>query len=814
MARTGTRSCDHGAPDKEAPLTRIPQFRPVHALCLAALALGLVCARDHGRVGAPDPAQWPAAQLATGGRIDGVTVGSEAEARFRVQGTRPGGVVRVETATGSTDVRVVRAYTPFHLFVSFATALLFWSACFFIFAARSESEPARTFLWASLGYGLAVVSGAVHFPGAASPAALVAPLTRMASLVATPVLFLRIAFLFPRPDPQVRGERLVFAMGALAAILIALEAGGLVFYAQRGGPAAYERFIIATRLASGFLALLVLCGSGYLASATRRAVLTRERQQVKWVAWGSVVGAFPFGLLYALPAALGRAPLIPLEIARLCAGILPVSYAIAVARYQFLDIDVIIRRSLLYGSMAALLTVTYLLLAVYLGGPSPGPLAGIDLLRIGAAGGAVALFTPTRRILGQWIDRAFFKLRTDHHERAASFRAELLDVAGPATLGVRLEACVRDALQPTRVVVRLDGPLESSPMQALAGATSRPEVELEPGRWSDEDLADGIVLVQPLAAGGAQTGTLRLGPRASGRRYVEEDLAFLATVGEDAGRALDRLNLVRRAAEESLRRAERDALDRQKNEFLSQVAHDLRTPLTSILWSAQNVLDGVAGPVPEAAAENVRVIRGAASHLGRLVNNLLEIARLETDAAPPELERVAAGSIVTAALTTLGPIARAWNVAIVAELPGDLPALAARREGLARIVINLTENALKYSPPGSAVTVALRRVPGGRQELSVRDHGPGIPPGDREAVFERFRRGRGPSAHDADAAAVDTEETAGPGLGLGLAVVRAWMDRCGGTVVIEAPSDGGARFVCQFNEWTPAPEEEAAWPAS
>ena len=226
------------------------------------------------------------------------------------------------------------------------------------------------------------------------------------------------------------------------------------------------------------------------------------------------------------------------------------------------------------------------------------------------------------------------------------------------------------------------------------------------------------------------------------------------------------------------------------------------------------MLDGVSGPVPDAAAENVRVIRGAASHLGRLVNNLLEIARLEPGAAAPQLERIVAGPIVTEALMTLGPIARAWNVAIVADLPADLPALAARREGLARVVINLVENGLRYSPSGAAVEVALRRSAGGRQELSVRDHGPGVPPGERDAVFERFRRGRTPSGNEASAARSGGDETASPGLGLGLAVVRAWMEHCGGTVAIESPADGGARFVCCFAEWPVSPEEIAPWPGS
>jgi len=798
-------------PSPGGSLARVPRLRPAHLLTLVAVGLGLYCGVRQAAVGAPDPARWPEAALASGGgRIDGIPVGDAEEARFRVQAVRPGDWVRVETADGSADVPVVSAYGAFPLAVTFTIGLLFAFVCFFVFAARSPGEPAQTFLAASLGYMLAVFAGAVHFPADASPLAFVPPITRMLGLLATPVLFLRIAFLFPRPDPRRDGHGLVLVAGALAAAILVVEIITLLAYRVEGGSATYGRFVLAGRVASGFLALLVVGGSIVLAGAARRSTLAREREQVKWVAWGSMVGAFPFGLFYALPRALGLAPVVPLEIARLFAGIVPLSYGIAVARHRFMDVDVIIRRSLLYGSMAALLTIAYLVLAIVLGGRSPeARIDWSDTVRVIAAGAAVALFHPTRRVLGGWIDRAFFKLRADHAERAQLLREDLGTIADPEELARRLAAHVRESLEPADVAVRLDAAAPWPGTRALAGSTAHPEIELAEAEWPAAFA--GFVLARPLGA----EGTLLLGPHAHGRRYLEEDLAFLDTVAEDAGRALERIRLVRKAAEESLRRAEQDALDRRKREFLTQVAHDLRTPLTSILWSAQNALDGVAGPVSDAVARDVNAIRTSARHLDRLVTHLLEIARLEAGADESPLEPVALEPVVAETLETLRPIARTWDVRLESALADGLPAVRARREGVARIVVNLVENALRHAPAGSAVDVALASEDD-RLVLTVRDRGPGVPASEHALVFERFRRGR-------VAAARGGEGGPSPGLGLGLSVVRAWMERFGGAVDIESPVDGGARFVCRFVPWsssmaTPVPastpEGDPAWRAS
>jgi signal transduction histidine kinase len=780
------------------------------AACWLALPLLVACALAQTRVGAPAPGTLPASWPA---RIGDHVVSGEAEARFRLQAARPGSEVPFQAGELRGTIPVVPAYGFFHHVVTFVTGLLFWAACLFAFAPRADTEPGRTFLWASLGYALAIMAGDVHFPAPPAWPNTLFPLARLFALLCTPVLFLRIALLFPRPDPRVRVRLLVGAVAVVAALLFAAEAWFLLDDIAHGTPGTFARLEAARRGATAFLVLLVLGGGLYLARAPRRAVLARERQQAKWVAWGSIVGVMPFALLHALPLALGQRPLLPVDLARLCAVVVPLSYGIAVARHQFLNIDLIIRRSLIYGTMAALLTVFYLALGLVLGGGRRAFSIGArELLLIVSAGTAVALFRPTRRWLGRRVDRTFFGLRTGHGREADALRATLAVAPGPDEVLAELSRALHGALAPQRLRVVSEGAdpvaraaarlVAGSPRATSAAPESTGQPELERADWPEELAAAGFVLVQPLVADGGPHGAVLLGAKSSERRYVEEDLEFLADVTGVAGRTLERVVLERRAAEESFLRARQSELDRQKTAFLSRVAHDLRTPLTSILWSSRNVLDGVRGPVEPGVAEAVGSMHASAAMLGRLVENLTDVARLESDGAIPPLERIDAGLVVGEAVLALEPIARAREVALAVALDARLPAVRARRDGLSRIVVNLVENAIKFSPRGGRVTVALCGEAAGGVVLSVADGGPGVPVEERKLVFGLYRQGRSGGA--VGGAGI------GVGFGVGLSVVHEWVERFGGTIDIEEPPGGGARFVCRLRAW----EGGETWPRS
>jgi signal transduction histidine kinase len=228
------------------------------------------------------------------------------------------------------------------------------------------------------------------------------------------------------------------------------------------------------------------------------------------------------------------------------------------------------------------------------------------------------------------------------------------------------------------------------------------------------------------------------------------------------------------AALDAARSETESALTRQR-EFVADASHELRTPLTSVLANLELLEEELEGEAREAAASALRSSR----RMRRLVADLLLLARAdagrEASHSPVDLSQ-----IVTDAAAELEPVAGDHEISI--DAPPGVRVQGARDE-LHRLVLNLMENALRHTDPGTAVeaTVAQRN---GQVELAVEDDGPGIPPELREKVFERFYRGAGDRSGSS---------------GLGLSIVRAVAESHRGSVQLEEPLDGrGARFVVRL----------------
>jgi two-component system sensor histidine kinase KdpD len=242
------------------------------------------------------------------------------------------------------------------------------------------------------------------------------------------------------------------------------------------------------------------------------------------------------------------------------------------------------------------------------------------------------------------------------------------------------------------------------------------------------------------------------------QRFVPSLAALLAVVAE-------RSHLEAEALEaEALRRS--DAL---KTALLRAVSHDLRSPLTAILASA----DALASPGLALEEEDrlglAEAIRGEATRLDRVVEQLLDLSRLEAGTAEPHRELWHVDELVGQALTGLG--ADADRVQL--EIPSDAPPVEVDAAQVERVLANLVENALRYSPAGSRVLV---RAEHGATELRLHvvDRGPGLPAGERDALFQPFRRGSG-----------------GRGSGLGLAIARGFAEANGGRLWAQDDPAGG-----------------------
>ena len=245
-------------------------------------------------------------------------------------------------------------------------------------------------------------------------------------------------------------------------------------------------------------------------------------------------------------------------------------------------------------------------------------------------------------------------------------------------------------------------------------------------------------------------------------------------------------------------------LVRLRTDFVSGVSHELRTPLAQIRWFAELLHMGKLRSEEE-RHRSLRIIDQEARRLTYLVENVLSFARAERKAnrissAPTDLERE-----VRDALEMFGPLARSRRATLRSELEHGIT-LEVDRDALRQVLLNLLDNAVKYGPRGQTVTVGMAATRengrGPRVRLWVEDQGPGIPPADRDRVWEPYVR------LDRDV------EGATGGSGIGLAVVRELVALHGGrTWLEEASAGGGTRVVIELPAMPPASEHSGAGPA-
>lgn len=247
--------------------------------------------------------------------------------------------------------------------------------------------------------------------------------------------------------------------------------------------------------------------------------------------------------------------------------------------------------------------------------------------------------------------------------------------------------------------------------------------------------------------------------------------ATLATSVNQLAIALDEA-AARDEAEQARRQVETERL---RSTLLSSVSHDLRTPLTGIVGAASTLVDGAERLTPEVRRELAQGIVEESNRLGRLVTNLLSATRLETGLVQPARTWFALEEVIGPVLARLATELERHPVHV--ELPPDLPLVHADPILVEQVFVNLLENAARYTPVDTPVRVRAWPEPE-RLWVEVSDRGPGLPPGEEERVFEKFRRY---SAGDG-------------GAGLGLAIARGVVQAHGGTMTARNLPEGGAAF--------------------
>ena len=296
------------------------------------------------------------------------------------------------------------------------------------------------------------------------------------------------------------------------------------------------------------------------------------------------------------------------------------------------------------------------------------------------------------------------------------------------------------------------------------------------GRWT-ETLPGASLLYLPLLGSHGALGVLGVHAQAA---PTGDQMHLLEALTSQAALALERT-----ALQEAAREAEVQVeAERLRNAVLSAVSHDLRTPLAAIAGAASSLLDPGLGTATR--DELASTIVGESDRLNRLIGNILQVTRLESGAATVEKEWQPLEEAAGAALTRAEELMEGRPVSV--DLPPDLPLVQVDGLLLEQVFFNLLENAAKYTPASTPVTVRAWTSPGW-VEVEVADLGPGLPAGEEGRVFDKFVR----------------LSAGGRGVGLGLTVCRGIIAAHGGTMWAENRTGGGVAFRFRLPWETPPP---------
>jgi len=702
--------------------------------------------------------------------IDGQPVGGflkkyESAGTFFAIGVRE---LSVTSGDGSTKTAVLKgaslSWESLTEQVSrFIISLIFWIVGFYVLIRKPKNVAACLLYLCGLVVGLALSAnqaGAIGVPSALPVAA--------GAVVVGPWLLAHFFLVLPEGRSALRRDWRVYLVYLPAVATLAL----LPFIGiANGQPLPGFRTLRLFEVAAGFVVVVGIAIYNYAGGVSHRT-----RQQMKIVLISCLAALVPLLLLNVLPQILWQQPVVPPGFSFLFVALIPLGMGYAVVTQRLMDIDVIVRRGIIYGLvtivMAAILSSAIVVSARFVSAMTLGQEIVMALV-LGAI--AAVLFGPVKHGIETFVDRTLYKDRYDYRQivhglsTSLNLTKDLNELArlvvGTAVQALNLAgACLVVTSEAGAEVAASQGNLADPDRQKRAVTLAlerRPGIEFpESALTADPELAYLI----PLAAGGKEVGVLCLAPKASRQDFSSDDAYLLQGLASVAAGALRSALLARDVS--------------ARDTFVSVASHELRSPLTSIVGFADLLVR--RDPPEEMRRKWAKSIYDNSQRISEMVDELLNVSRIRSGRLSLKLEPVDVGGVVWEQVNVARETTDKHE--FVVDLAPDLPLAQADRDKFGHILRNLLSNAVKYSPAGGRITVSAYLDSARQIMISVADQGIGIGPADRGSLFTTFHRIHRPETQSI------------PGSGLGLYIVKEWTEAMGGHIWLESELDKGSVF--------------------
>lgn len=697
------------------------------------------------------------------------------------------------------------------ILISLLTGLSFWITSVFLIMKKYGKSSVTVLFWVLMLFSVATItSPGSYFPGYDMIAILIRA-SHVSSYFLGGVAFLHFTFTF-RKDKTAQTKLLIKVMYVISIlfciVLIIVQVFSIIFNSS-GWVFAMEKL---WKITEALLLVFIIAGSLNLFLNYKSISNRPERKKIEWVFWGLAVGASPFLLLYIVPQVFGVKEVVREEILLSFLILVPVFFAMAVIKYHVFEIDIFIKRSILYSSL------TFITVIIYFTAISVITFFANDLLKEYRNLVSISLiiliafiFNPLQNKIRHFIDRIFYREKYNFEKSVSNFISGIKDRNTVTSLSryvideiekiipVKKISLIASNVTGDRLKILSQNNFDDLTEYISAARISKirfdPEKiitaaeKIEPGIETDNSLNNvlnrwGINVVIPFKLESENnSGALLLGDKQSELRYTKHDIDLLNVLIQNTTLALKKLQMQERLVYEEMEVTRLEELNDMMSYYVSSVSHDLKTPLTSIkmfteILKEQNNFKNVK------EKEYLDIIEGESDRLSRLINNVLNFAKIENGIKEYSFCRTDLNVCIEAALKIMEYQFDIENFKIEKSLQKDIYIIA-DKDSVTEALLNLFTNTIKYCTDKKVIRVTLNT----ENEFAVviiEDEGIGISEDDLENIFRPFVRSK-------DSNAMHTG-----GAGIGLSIVKNIMDAHKGRIEAESILGKGSTFKLYF----------------
>ena len=714
------------------------------------------------------------------------------------------------------DIKLVNYYSLSDLIIMGVVGLAFIVFAILIRFKAQDNQSAIIFHWASVGLAIVIVCTAGNYSGQPSYLGYLIRIIWFIAYSITPVLFIHFTLSFV--NLKFRRSRLIinflYSIAILNSIILTYLFINYITEPSLKKIINYNAYF--EEVFRVFVIACVIVAISVCIYAFKKCDDRDERKRIQWLLLGFFTGPFSFVLFWLLPIIFLGYSLIPEFLILILLVAIPITFGIAIVKYHLLDINFLVSRGVLYTVVLAGLIITFIVVssvfAFLFQKILPVQEMQTTVPFIISAVLVALMLQPAKSKIQIFIDKKFFRLEYDFREEQKKYIEEIKNVNSINELAQKLVHRTNELIPVEKigffVVEKPDTRiklLSHKGFEILVGRSLRFEAEklktdlsipiaigdkVEKG--SNIEFADinvfkrwGMVLVLPIkSVTGEIHAFLVLGAKKSGKRYFKDDIDLLNTVTAASAIAIDRTKVQEELILEKLEAERLEELNKMKSFFVSSLTHELRTPLTAMKMHIE-LLQNQKVIAPEKKDDYLNILDGESEKLDRLIDNILDFAKIEKGMKTYKLEKTELNEILTKTVDAMQYQFRInKQICKYTECKNE-NFINADADAVERAIINLLTNSVKYSSPDSVTTVSVSQN-NGTIIIKIQDEGKGIPADEIDDIFKPYFR----SKNEADLEA--------KGTGLGLAIVKHIMGAHQGNILVESTPGKGSTFSLIF----------------